>query len=1190
MLNSLRDSLRAFAFIAFLVLTGAYVCAQTPIPVSGNFIGIAGAIYGAQGCVGGTGGTGCYVNVRLRNYAGALPRVSGLGITVPIQQQVIPSPGGAFSINLYGNDVIQPMNCGVLGLQDCTYYTFEFWSAGRMITSANWSITGTQPFNLNTAQTIVQSPQPPAPYLPILQNPNGNQIIQGYTLQAPAFVTQQYIDFLNLVTPANPAAGYCRIYYNLNTGTLAGINSSGGSCGPSGGGGTGTISGTPNYIIKFTGTNTGGNSCLTDAGGEMANVCSPEILNLSSFTSLIFPNPTVLAALQVTGNATVGSLTIASGVYQVTTTYPLTPLACPTVGSSSFGINSDGWFAECFGGSATPGDLAYIANAVGPGLSIVSALGTNPGLDEAPNAVDLYTAYGGSDLCAAIAAGKTAHLTDGVTLDGRSFGQEGTAIKCGVSTYVAGYEGQILLPAGTINVQGPNLLFLQTRSDVTGQGEDATSILACVSGNTNCNGVYFPTSATPLYPVVAWTDDGVSPFFNANPTFDTRLSKVTISCASSEGAIGLTNFVAQENESGPHEVSIHGCANHGIAYAFGGADIAVSAVNTIQFSATSTSTSCTNCSIPPLASAQAAGDTNVTCGIEQGTDTLNSIVDTANNGYNVIATVGTDGAYVMHCGYAQGVNYAAVGNTVTYRYASATSTYSAGNVAQFHNIASLGTLDQVAVATVTTANPTCPSITPTVSPQGVYVVCVIMAETTGTTYAVGTTSGCAASACTAAFATATQASEWAYQSTPAAITLNWTNSAIRRAIVMSMDFFVGTNNGPGSQNHAVSGLDLFVGNGDTSTADSLLISGDTGAIGIAGPKEVRNVTATVNQGYVGTAPTELIRISGTGMTFDNIHLENWQGANSYGFGLGEDAGFSGITINNLNAGNASSGTALLYLSAAFPSNSITITNLNEVGPNFSTDTIIDAINGFTDATANEPKLSLYSLSQNGCKFSGSSSGQCIVTTSGYTQSTFGRVDNQGYFTDYNCASQFGDGQAGSAAQYPCTFGFTTIPIGWQQIVVSTNAVYSVGSHVMIQDDPAALGYYGGFPSTCNTAQFLEFKILAKQGWNSVWPIFTEYPVQNVTSSALSSNVVTLTGTFSGIAVGNIIRHAGDATTGLNTLGWVTGGNLSTTLTYALIGSNTTGTGGTVQIVPGFVAEASSSVSTTAECLSFTIFD
>jgi hypothetical protein len=205
-------------------------------------------------------------------------------------------------------------------------------------------------------------------------------------------------------------------------------------------------------------------------------------------------------------------------------------------------------------------------------------------------------------------------------------------------------------------------------------------------------------------------------------------------------------------------------------------------------------------------------------------------------------------------------------------------------------------------------------------------------------------------------------------------------------------------------------------------------------------------------------------------------------------------------------------------------------------------------------------------------------------------------------TDYNAACQFGDCQAGAASQYPVTFGFTTIPVGFTQMVVSSNAVQGNGSHVQIQDDPGSVSYFGGFPAACNTAQFLEFKILAKQGPLTAFPAFTEYPTEPVTSSSFSTNVVTLVLPLTTeFAVGNIVRHAGDSSatggpysSGLNTLGWITGvtNTTVTTITYSLIygSSIASGTGGTLQIVPGFVVVASTSVSTTVECLSFTIFD
>jgi hypothetical protein len=395
-----------------------------------------------------------------------------------------------------------------------------------------------------------------------------------------------------------------------------------------------------------------------------------------------------------------------------------------------------------------------------------------------------------------------------------------------------------------------------------------------------------------------------------------------------------------------------------------------------------------------MPNANVAGDTIPTCalwGTSAGAPASPSSISDTYNGsaYSLIsASLEADGNFSMECAYSQSIDAGAAGNTLTYHFPSATGSQIQIMAAEVPNIAGLGPLDQVAVAVTTGANPTCPSITPSTSKWGVVVFCFIEGESTGATYTGGTSGGCALSACTLVVGNSSQGMEWAYQATPAAITLNFGSATTRRAIAVSVDFVLGTNNGPASQNHVDGPLDLYIGNGEISTADSLLLSGVTGAIGEAGPKEVRDVTATVNNGFSGTAPTELIRVSGTGTTFDNIHLENWAGANSYGFGLGEDAGAKGITINNLNSGNASSGTALLYISGAFNSNGITITNLNAVGGGYPTDLMIDALDGCTDPITNESVISIYALGSPG----GIVGGYQRFSSSSYA----------------GCASQFGE--------------------------------------------------------------------------------------------------------------------------------------------------------------------------------------
>src|SRR5207253_1966336 len=139
------------------------IFAQSPITVSGTT-----QFSNGSNCAGGVGGTNCFVRVRLRNFNGFVPRVLGLGTIVATQiPDIYPSNVGAWSTNLWGNDQISPNTCGATLNLACTFYTFEFWYGGKMVSSANWQFIGIGPFNLNTQLPIQSPPNPPPPaYMP----------------------------------------------------------------------------------------------------------------------------------------------------------------------------------------------------------------------------------------------------------------------------------------------------------------------------------------------------------------------------------------------------------------------------------------------------------------------------------------------------------------------------------------------------------------------------------------------------------------------------------------------------------------------------------------------------------------------------------------------------------------------------------------------------------------------------------------------------------------------------------------------------------------------------------------------------------------------------------------------------------------------------------------------------------------
>lgn len=78
---------------------------------------------------------------------------------------------------------------------------------------------------------------------------SGGQVLQNLTLGKA--MLQQYMDFQAINAPANPAAGICRVYFDLATSLWKGVNSTGASCSP-----VSNNSGGPFQIAVYVGSGT----------------------------------------------------------------------------------------------------------------------------------------------------------------------------------------------------------------------------------------------------------------------------------------------------------------------------------------------------------------------------------------------------------------------------------------------------------------------------------------------------------------------------------------------------------------------------------------------------------------------------------------------------------------------------------------------------------------------------------------------------------------------------------------------------------------------------------------------------------------------------------------------------------------------------------------------------------------------
>jgi hypothetical protein len=140
-----------------------------------------------------------YLRFRLRNFQGFVPTVQGTAIIVETQIDALPGAGGAISQLLWPNSAITP---------GTTFYTCEFWSQGRIVSSGNWLINGAT--NLNTAAQLNTPPVPPGFEL-VLQN-NGADNSSQSTLNlestdSSVIITDEGSGNINLQAATGFAAG-----------------------------------------------------------------------------------------------------------------------------------------------------------------------------------------------------------------------------------------------------------------------------------------------------------------------------------------------------------------------------------------------------------------------------------------------------------------------------------------------------------------------------------------------------------------------------------------------------------------------------------------------------------------------------------------------------------------------------------------------------------------------------------------------------------------------------------------------------------------------------------------------------------------------------------------------------------------------------------------------------------------------
>jgi hypothetical protein len=282
--------------------------------------------------------------------------------------------------------------------------------------------------------------------------------------------------------PANPGSGLCRGYYNTTTGVMTWINSSGGSCSPTGGGGGSVGPGTIGYFAGFVSSTT-----------NVADVpCNFSGLNVYCLGNLTLPSDgTHAAALALIGNT-------------------LPPTTLPTNDYFGFiGPNS-----ASFGSYFFQANVSAPTNGrgllFGPAGTCIGSFATCIGLFY-ESSVYHTEHYPQTDICDRILAAIAQSVTDGYThplIDARGDIVTGTCpVNPGTASNTTGYD--IYLPAVQVPTTVPWILRTSANTGnirligvTSGTGATPVSGISAAAGFPTGSGTTI-TAGTPTVTTVA---------------------------------------------------------------------------------------------------------------------------------------------------------------------------------------------------------------------------------------------------------------------------------------------------------------------------------------------------------------------------------------------------------------------------------------------------------------------------------------------------------------------------------------------------------------------------------------------------------------------------------------------------------------------------------------------------------------
>lgn len=205
-------------FAGLTLLSPTPASAQGVITVLGNFQATAGATGLTLSGLAGVN----FIRVRLRNFAGNLPRTSG-GVIVGVNNDIVPDGSGNILLFLYGNDDISPAG---------TFYSIDFYINGRLSVSQNFAFcravaTGgcsgfSSSVSLNTAT--------PLSTIPVVAPGGGDstylRLDGGNSMTGSAILRAQYLVAREQSTPSS-ASGETDIWADSSTHRLQMINNAG---------------------------------------------------------------------------------------------------------------------------------------------------------------------------------------------------------------------------------------------------------------------------------------------------------------------------------------------------------------------------------------------------------------------------------------------------------------------------------------------------------------------------------------------------------------------------------------------------------------------------------------------------------------------------------------------------------------------------------------------------------------------------------------------------------------------------------------------------------------------------------------------------------------------------------------------------------------------------------------------------